>query len=524
MHELLQEAIRKVPEGMDYVIIDRCAGTGNLQEGLSDEILGHCILSTIEYNEYAILNYKYGDKCLVVIPNTDALAYDIIPAERDMTDEIINDYVREKIEDSNCVIILMENPPFSEVAAGSVQNTGKKENTWKKSWVYRQMSKEQKGVVLNDLSNLFIWSGFKYYMRKEYDNYILYSPSKYWRNHKLVNKKFGGGFLCNRKEFHASDNSAIACIRWINVTDDNTEELKLTPYGIDGNDAVRVSTDITLKKAYRTFTDGFDRRKFPNDEKGIICERDGTEFKEEMGKRKNYAEPVYNPNIIAYLCASNFQIDRKDAVLTRCALYKAHGFFIRDDIFLEKLPLFVAATFPYNKWYKTNVYSKSYDGKGSYIKDVEFLKKCLIYTALTQKNKCRSFWGSDGRFYRNELCFHKEDTLAYNKLKELESKGFSLTKKEERLLKYWKDVLYETEDTDEYGYLMTNGNVRLGLWQIKEEINVKVSTGEYDKKGKEILTYKHTMLNTYIKSLEIELKNYYENSIIPDLFKYELIK
>jgi len=41
---------------------------------LPDEILKHCILSTIEFNEYAILNYKYGDKCLVVIPNIDALA------------------------------------------------------------------------------------------------------------------------------------------------------------------------------------------------------------------------------------------------------------------------------------------------------------------------------------------------------------------------------------------------------------------------------------------------------------------
>lgn len=525
MHELLYKAIAEIPKGMDYVIIDRCAGTGNLQEGLPDEILKHCILSTIEYNEHAILNYKYGGKCSVAVPNIDALAYDIIPAECNMMmmNEVINDYVRERIEDENCVIILMENPPFSEVAAGSVQNTGKKVNEWKKSYVYNKMSSEEKGVVLNDLSNLFIWSGFKYYLRNEYDNYILYSPSKYWRNQHLVNKKFGGGFLCNRKEFHASDKSAIACIRWINIKDDNTKELVLTPYDIDGEDVVRAADDVTIKKAFRTFTDGFDKRKFPDDRKdGIICERDGREFVD--NGRKNYAEPIYNPNIIAYLCASNFQIDRKDVVLTRCALYKAHGFFIRDDNFVEKLPLFVAAAYPYKKWYETNVYSKSYDGNGSYIQDNEFLKKCLIYTSLTFKNKCRTIMGSDKRFYRNELCLHKDDTLSYKKLKDYISAGHCLTEKEKELLKYWHDVLFEAQKADEYKKLMENTNFRLGLWQIKEEINVKYFTGEYDKKGKPIYAYKYTMLNTAIKILERVTEQYYEECIVSDLFKYELLK
>lgn len=522
MHEMLFKAISEIPKGKDYVIIDRCAGTGNLQEGLPDDILSHCIISTIEYNEYAILNYKYGDKCLVVIPNTDALAFDIIPAEHN-DNGISNDYVRERINDKNCVVILMENPPYSEVAAGSVQKTGKKENLWKRSYIYKQMSIEMKGVVLNDLSNLFIWSGFKYYMKSPLDSYILYSPTKYWRNQKLVNKKFLGGFLCNRREFHASDNSAIACIRWGNTDDFNVDSLTLTPYDISYDDVVKATDDITIRKAFTTFTAGFDNRKFKSDKKdGIICERDGREF--EHNGRKNYAEPIYNPNIVAYLCASNFQIDRKDVVLTRCALYKAHGFFIREDNFIEKLPLFVAASFPYDKWYKTNIYSKSYDGNGSYITDRIFLKKCLIYTALTSKNKCRSLLGSDNRFYRNELCFHKQDTLAYKKMKEFIDDGVVLNDEENRLLKYWKDVIYEAEMTDEYKQLMKNDNVRLGLWQIKEEINIKEFTGEYNKRGEQIFTYKYTMLNTAIKSIEMELRKYYNDYIIPDLFKYELIK
>ena len=135
MHKMLYKAIEEIPVGMDYIIIDRCAGTGNLEEGLPGEILKHCVLSTIEFNEYVILNYKYGDKCLVVIPNTDALAYDIIPAEKN-EQGVTNDFIREKVNDPNCAVILMENPPFSKSGTGKTQKTGTKENKWIQSYIY----------------------------------------------------------------------------------------------------------------------------------------------------------------------------------------------------------------------------------------------------------------------------------------------------------------------------------------------------------------------------------------------------
>ena len=47
--ELVRQAIKRVPKGNDYIILDRCAGTGNLEKHLSEEELSHCILSTIEY-------------------------------------------------------------------------------------------------------------------------------------------------------------------------------------------------------------------------------------------------------------------------------------------------------------------------------------------------------------------------------------------------------------------------------------------------------------------------------------------
>ena len=66
--ELVRVAINRVPEGNDYIILDRCAGTGNLEEFLTDEELSHCILSTYEYYEYKVLQERLGDKVRFIIP------------------------------------------------------------------------------------------------------------------------------------------------------------------------------------------------------------------------------------------------------------------------------------------------------------------------------------------------------------------------------------------------------------------------------------------------------------------------
>lgn len=532
MHKMLYKAIEQVPAGMDYVIIDRCAGVGNLEEGLRDDVLEHCILSTIEFNEYVILRYKYGDKCLVVIPNTDALAYDIVPAEQN-EQGVSNDYVREKVQDENCVIILIENPPYSESGSGGSQNTGRKENAWKQSFVIKNMEKEIKGVAKNDLSNLFIWSGFKYYLTKPQDSYILYSPTKYWRNQNLVNMTFANGFLCNRKEFHATQVSAIGCIWWKNMPDTITESLTLTPYDIIGNlgdnpgqavrarDGEKEIPDITIRKAYHLLQEAYDNRDFDDDtQDGIICERNGNEF--ERNGRQISVKFVYNENAIAYIVADGFLLDRKDVMLTRSGIYKGHGFYVRSDNFVEKLPLFVAAAFPYDRWYKTDVYSKSYDGGGAHLADAEFLKRCLIYTALTPKNKCRSLLGSDGRFYRNELCFDG-DTLAQKAIDAFTEQGLNLLDVEEDLLKYWSDVFYQAKKTTEFKKRTKVQDWRYGLWQIMQELDVKIQQG-VNRDGTPKMVYKYNTLHSEIGKLDAAIKKYYAEYIIPLLFKYELIK
>jgi len=520
MQKMLIQAINEIPSKKEYIVVDRCAGVGNLFDDLPDNIMKNCILSTIEPNEYLILRWKFGDKCAVIIPNTDALAFDIIPVERN-GNTITNDLLREKINNDNCIVILVENPPYSEAGSGGSQITGRKENLWKKSFVFGEMKKEVKGSPLNELSNLFIWSGFKYYLRNNEDSFILFSPTKYWRNQNLVNRKYQDGFLCNRRHFHASQQSAIGCIWWKNINDERTQSLKLDVYDIKNNNYIRLSNpkSVIIKKAKSQLSDAYDRRPFDNDvvNRGLICEKDGSKYKDDKQLR---VSPISNNNIIGYIQADSFSIDRKTCKLLRGAVYNGHGFYLRKDLCLDKIPLFVTSCFPYNKWWRADVYSKSNDGKGSFLKDKNFIKSCFLWTILTPNNKCRTI-KSNKTTYKNELCFSKtgNKTYADEIIKKNTRNGtWSLTNDEKTIIKYWKDVLFEATKTKE-----CNKIINYGLWQIKEEINIKISLG-FNKKKKEIFAYKYPTLNTEIAKLENALKPYYAKEIEPKLFKYKLIK
>jgi hypothetical protein len=123
------------------------------------------------------------------------------------------------------------------------------------------------------------------------------------------------------------------------------------------------------------------------------------------------------------------------------------------------------------------------------------------------------------------LCFDKEDTLAYSSLQELINDGYELSDTEETLLKYWNDVLFEIKRTEEYKKIIsTYPKFRFGLWQVMEEINVKIDSGRKNRQGEPVLVYKYANLNTAIKTLDTAIKTYYEINLIPLLFKYELIK
>ena len=83
---------------------------------------------------------------------------------------------------------------------------------------------------------------------------------------------------------------------------------------------------------------------------------------------------------------------------------KLKGVHILVGNYLTQLPLFVAKLFLETLWYEKDVYSTTADGGDAYTHDSRFLKPCLIYTCLSNQNKCLSFDGSDGRRHQNELC------------------------------------------------------------------------------------------------------------------------
>ncbi len=510
--EMVRNAIKLVPEGNDYIILDRCCGTGNLEAFLTDEELSHCIISTYEYYEYKVLVSRLGSKVKMIIPPTDdhAIFQDGKIKNADaMSEEYIKDeYLQSIINNPKITIIMLENPPYRDVSTGRDTDVAQTNRT---SFIKREMG----GTASNDISNQFIYSAFKYYLRQPTDSYILFSPVKYFKSIGLVNKKFVEGKLLNRKHFHASA-SSISLIHWQNI-DEEKQEFTLPAYDIQINEqiaekqeqvdagTIKFEKDVIVKKVFKTFVEYFDKRKFDDDIRvDVWCAGDGCKQKDNVKVR---VASFYNQNILGYLIAQSFVISAENINLLRNIQYNGNGFYLRSDNFIEKLPLFCAKLYPQEKWYEKDVYFTTSDGGLEYTKDAEFLKACFIFTCLSQRNKCISFTGNDGRFYRNELCF-ESDTLASKHLETLKTNN-----EDKKLLDLYKEILEETYKTKE-----CNANLKYGTYHIIQEIN----TFYLDDKGTKI--YNYPILNTKINLLKNQLKEYYANQIEQKLFKYELLK
>ena len=239
--ELVRRAIARVPQGNDYIILDRCAGTGNLEAGLTDGELSHCVVSTVEYYEYKVLQELIGAKVRALIPPTDTSetfnAGLVSGADALSAEYINNPVIRQYVDDPRCTVILFENPPYSETTSIEHQKrkAGKTSN-WKSSFVMDEMRKDKtaKGSARNDLGNLFIWSAFRYYLRQPTDSYIVFSPVKYWKAQHLIDRKFLGSFAFNRRHFHTNIDACIMVALWANEPA-NIEELSIDGYDIQEN-------------------------------------------------------------------------------------------------------------------------------------------------------------------------------------------------------------------------------------------------------------------------------------------------
>lgn len=525
--ELVRKAIARVPDGNDYVIIDRCAGTGNLELAMTEEELSHTIVSTYEYYEYKVLSETIGDKVRHIIPpteKTDTFNGGMVRGANALSMEYVeNEIVKQYIDNPKCSIILFENPPFADTTSIEHQkkNAGKKSTEWKQSEVFKAMEKEVKGTARNDLGNVFIWSAFKYYLRQPTDSYIVYSPVKYWKAQHLINKKFLGGFAFNRRHFHTNIAATIMVALWSNEEDKELDNFNIEAYDINAAEELVYVEKLPIKKIHTQYSERyFDKRKFQNDKvgEGVLCSKDGTERLESNTIR---LKSIINDNIIGYMAVYSSGFDNPDnmASLLVAGRYDGNGFFLRDDNFLEKLPMFAASRYiTYNRaWTERSRIMKSGDGAERYHKDVrkgklnDYLLKCLLFTVLEPQNHIRELIGSDGRHYKNQLCLDNtnRETLASKTLQSMEKNN-----EEKVLLSLWDKILSHAKQTANY-----NPTYNYGLYQIKTELN----TMHIDPvTGDTVPDYPE--LNGNIETLASHLKDYYLKEIVPTLFKYEFLK
>lgn len=520
--ELVQMAVDRVPDGNDYIILDRCAGTGNLEAALigltdknGDELIEHCVVSTYEYYEYKVLSERIGDKVRDIIPPSEAnVVYEngkVANADAMSKEFIENPLIKRYVDDDKCTIILFENPPYRDASAAN--KTKESNSATKQSFVANEMAKKKNSFVntntstVRDLTNQFVWSGVEYYLRKPTDSYVLFSPVKWWKSCGIVSLTMSEGFIFNRRLFHASE-SAITCCLWLNIPDDKTDKIKLTGYETTCFDS---STDITISKCYKTLSEYYQKKVYGL-ETVVFCESDGTETKGRRCDGKSY----YSDEIICYLTPKGFTLDANNNNLVRMTHYNNRGTYATKSNYLSMLPLFVAKEYPRDKFYEKGegcVYFTTSDGGDTYTHDPEFLKSCLLYTCLSNQNKCLSFNGSDGRYYRNELCF---DTTNGDTVASADLAKMTLDADEEALAALWNNILDEAKKTENYDNRLT-----YGVYQITKELNTSKTVGTGKNKK---TVYDYPVLNGYLDTLRTMLKAYYKSHITEKMFKYELLK
>lgn len=522
--ELVLEAVNRVPNGNDYIILDRCAGTGNLEAALigkhdknGDELISHCVVSTYEYYEYKVLSERIGDKVRNIIPPTEAnIVYEngkVSNADAMSKDFIENPLIKQYVDNDKCTIILFENPPYDDTSSirQAYDDKGNKHTTKnKESYVFGEMNKVKNTFknsnisTVRDTANRFIWSGFKYYLRQDTDSYVLFSPVKYFKSLGIfadADKRFAKGYMFNRKHFHASA-SSIGCILWTYGSSNDAIPFNFEIFDIV--DEKLVNLGVMTIKTVNTTLSASNTKYIGKLESTISSDSHGYEA---IGKKCETSIYI-DDEVIGYFCPVSASYD-----LGRLPYFNGRGNYVLKSNFKDIAVLFSAKMYDFDKWYEKGSVFITFDGGTSYKKDSVFEKSCLIYTCLSNQNKCLSFNGSDGRYYRNELCFDTTngDTVASNDLTKM-----TLDTDEKALMKLWNDILNEAKKTTNY-----NSNFTYGVYQIAKELNTsyKVGTGKSQQ-----TIYDYPTLNGYLETLRVNLKAYYKSHITNKMFQYELLK
>lgn len=517
--ELVMKAVERVPDGNDYVIIDRCAGTGNLEAALigkfdknGDELISHCVVSTYEYYEYKVLSERIGDKVRNIIPPTEAnVIYEngkVSNADAMSKDFIENPLIKQYVDDDKCTIILFENPPYRDDTSGM---TGVKASSYTKdnNYVLSEMKKAG-GLKTNEMANRFIWSGFEYYLRQNTDSYIVFSPIKYWKTDHLIDKELDTGFIFNRKYFHASP-SAVVCAMWKNEPS-STISHELEVFDME-NDSIIYIKKQKMVIVHEGVSNMLDATKEKNDVITSACSKTNGEYDD-----SDKFTGIDNSNIIGFIMGVGFGLSNPNLNFTLTRLrpeIKNTLGILRKNSYIDQLPILAIKHYLMfeRPWYETEFIVCSSDGGVKYKADTKFMQSCFIFACLDYYNKSLSMYDKNGRYYRNELCF---DTTNGDTVASADLAKMTLDADEKALMKLWDDILAEAKRTANYDSKLT-----YGVYQITKELNTSHKTGT----GRSQQTiYDYPTLNGYLETLRANLKAYYKSHITDKMFQYELLK
>ncbi|MDO6857483.1 hypothetical protein Q4504_03315 [Mesomycoplasma ovipneumoniae] len=536
-YELLRAAISEVPEGNDYIILDRCAGTGNLEKWLTDEELSHVIVSTYEYYEYKVLVELLGDKVRHIIPpieNDNTFQQGFVNGANALSEEYIkNETLNKYINDPKCSIIVFENPPYVEPTSMEQQKlkTAKESReSWKNYYVVQKIKEESKlkGSEFNELANYFILSAFEYYIRQKGDALVVFSPVKYFKWQNLVSRKIGGGFGFNRKHFHAGQDF-VSCIWW-KFEKEEFNQIEVEVFDIDTiTDQLIFVNKVKIKKVHALLSQSIYKYKKADPQRvdpdlGLACDYNGLFTKKSGKSLRGLPRNLDDSNFIGYIQTKSFSLHFGSSALIRAKSYDENGFWINKNNFLVGLLAFTAAIYKTidNDWSK-NYLAKTGDGFSRFLSDLEtraelkeFLLRNLFFVSLTNLNHIRSLEDpkNKDKIYLNELSLDNLDqkpTLALNTLK-----NYKRTDEESEIENLWFRILDSASKTSNY-----RSDFKYGLYQIIEELNTKTLIGSA-KSNKYI--YDYPELNGNIEAIKQKLKKYYLEEIAPILFEYEFLK
>ena len=379
----------------DYVVVDRCAGVGNLESQFPEEVYKHMILGTINQAEALTANIRFNGMTEVVVQ--DALSRDGVLLYKKKIEERIKSCKK-------LAVIFLENPPYLGYRNAKI-NSGV--DKLEHSYVWCQMKEMKVNMDQMDLDEEFIWSCFEVY--KPYA-YIHYGPLKTVKVRNLVNKEAKAAYLCNRRYFNATD-AALGLIWWSS----KNKESEYIDFDSD-------SGKYRVKRVHSPISN-----LLKSDEDGVL-----------------------------YVQATNYGISGNVGVLTTNILDKPTGpsrwykkVAIR-NIF-KICPIFCAGRDDFSMtginpstgesdFRVLESINKSADGGYRYLEDKEFLQDCLLYILCTNKHKIenKEFY----KYCEEELDMAHKNTEMYRLYKELvESTGVNGLKNIEKY------------KTDEYGDL-----------------------------------------------------------------------